>query len=542
MKDKYVVWGTGNITRELLEKYEELEVSFFVDNDESKKGKTFYGKRIWHPIEVRDWGDVFVIISTVAYKQIENQLIQYGLKKDIDYALYFEYLEDIGFEGIEDKIEESIFNIPDEYNKKILIFNDIALKKENEKKYFLKMQKMSDEFEAVFVIEEIEKKYLDDNHIKGIVRPAALSRVYYSRAKKNCQISDEIKKTVECDKVLKKAVTNLRLKSPDMQKYYEYALVYYYREYIYKLLKKISPKAIFIRNTFEALNSIVEEVCISLGVEVVHTEMGVITGTLTFDFGGEMGRSYPTLYSKKFKQLQISEEEISEAYKIWEYIATTNMNRKVQYKLNLEESVIKRIDNKKPTILYAGQYDFSSGIQPYDEISQKFHSPFLKSSLEGAIMLATIAEKNEWNFIYKPHPAMNLLNERYDMLPKSVIVAEGIGINYLIELADVTITILSQTAYDALIRNKPVVMLGYMQLKNKGCTYEAFEEEKVEESIYMALKNGFTKEQKEAFAKHIAQVCKYYVYDDEDERTLRYGRKMPKTWDDLKYLKKEMEI
>ncbi len=541
VKRKYVVWGTGNITKELINKYKELEVAFFIDNDEKKKGTLLFGKRIWHPSEEINWKEVFIIISTVVYKQIENQLIQYGLKKDIDYAFYFEYMEGIGFKEIDKQIENVILNIPDEYKGKVLCFNDIALKKEVERKYYSKLGEKKRDFEIIYVVEEIEKDCLDNGVLKGIVRPSSLSRVYYSREKKDYELCDEIINAVEKERVLKKAATNLRLKSPDMQKYYEYALVYYYKQFICKLLKATFPKAVIIRNTFEALNSITEKECNFLGIEVIHAEIGVITGTLTFDFGGEMGRSYPALYPHKFMQLEVTEEEITEAYKICNYIAKTNMNRKVQYKLNIDEHVKKRIDISKPTILYAGQYDFSSGIQPYDDISKEFHSPFLASSLEGAVILAEIAEKNGWNFIYKPHPTMSLLNERYDTLPESVIIAEGIGINYLIELADVVVTILSQTAYDALIRNKPVVMLGYMQLKDKGCTYQAFEKEKIEETIFSALKEGFTITQKKAFYKHIAQVCKYYVYDDETERALRYGRKMPEKWEDFKLLKNIME-
>lgn len=537
---KYVVWGTGNITKELIAKYNDLKIAFFIDNDEGKRGKILYGRRIWHPSEIINWSEIFIIISTVAYRQIENQLIHYGLKKDIDYAIYFEYMDDMNFANVEKQIEEVILNIPAEYKGKILCFNDIALKNEAEKKYYLDMNERCLDFEAIFVVEQTEEKYLDNGKIKGIVRPASLSRVYYSRAKKKYDIEKDIVVTVENERHLKKAAKNLRLKSPDMQKGYEYALVYYHRSFVQKLLETTVPKAVIIRNTFEALNSITEEECRRCGIEVVHAELGVIPGTFTFDIGGEMGRSYPAIYPQQFMQLKITDEEVNEAYEIWNYIARENMNRKIQYKLNFDECVKKRIDINKPTILYAGQYDFSSGIQPYDDVCKKFYSPFLKSSLEGADMLAEMAERNGWNFIYKPHPSMSLLNERYDTLPESVVIAEGIGINYLIDLADVVVTIISLTAYDALIRNKPVVMLGYMQLKDKGCTYQAFEKEKVEEVICQALESGFTQEQKEAFARHIAQVCKYYVYDDNTERPLRYGRKMPEEWEDLKLLKTKM--
>lgn len=48
------------------------------------------------------------------------------------------------------------------------------------------------------------------------------------------------------------------------------------------------------------------------------------------------------------------------------------------------------------------------------------------------------------------------------------IIANNVDINKLIDLATVCVTILSQAAYVALIREKPVVMLGYNQLKEKA--------------------------------------------------------------------------
>lgn len=58
-------------------------------------------------------------------------------------------------------------------------------------------------------------------------------------------------------------------------------------------------------------------------------------------------------------------------------------------------------------------------------------------------------------------------------------------------------------------------------------SYEAFRKEQIEEQIQLALKNGFTMEQKEKFKRHIAQICKYYVYEDKwFEKNISYGKSM----------------
>jgi hypothetical protein len=76
-------------------------------------------------------------------------------------------------------------------------------------------------------------------------------------------------------------------------------------------------------------------------------------------------------------------------------------------------------------------------------------------------------------------------------------------------------------------------MLGYTQSKGKDITYESFEKDKIEDTIKEAIDNGFTKKQQEAFVVHLAQVLKYYLYDDMTERRLRFGKPIPKSIDEL---------
>ena len=102
-------------------------------------------------------------------------------------------------------------------------------------------------------------------------------------------------------------------------------------------------------------------------------------------------------------------------------------------------------------------------------------------------------------------------------------LVEDANINNLIDFSDL-ITVFSQSAYIALLRSKPVLMLGYMQLKNKGCTYEAFSLDAIEDKIHLALKKGYTGKQKYFFTKHVAQLLRYYLFDDMCERKVRFGK------------------
>ena len=110
---------------------------------------------------------------------------------------------------------------------------------------------------------------------------------------------------------------------------------------------------------------------------------------------------------------------------------------------------------------------------------------------------------------------------------------DAADINDVIDFSDVTITILSSTAYVALIRKKPVVMLGYNQLRRKDCTYEAFTKDNIDFAISSAINEGFSQKQQDAFTKHIAQLLKYYLYADLEVGAVTFGKPLPKNINDV---------
>lgn len=172
-------------------------------------------------------------------------------------------------------------------------------------------------------------------------------------------------------------------------------------------------------------------------------------------------------------------------------------------------------------------------VVPYTDNSSKYHSPIFKSSVESAICLGEIAKEKRWNIIYKPHPMAHFTEEEKNRIPENVIIIERADINEIIDCSDVVITILSATAYDSLLRYTPTVMLGYNQLKSKGCTYDAFKKDEIVIQIEKAIKEGFTKEQQGIFLIHIAQLLKYYLNDDMKDREIRYGRPIPQTIEEV---------
>ncbi len=303
-------------------------------------------------------------------------------------------------------------------------------------------------------------------------------------------------------------------------------------KYYLKTLQALDVSDIICLGSTTPQHRILMEICREHGIRIIFTHPGVLPGTLAFEEGGEVGESPVTLHADRFKSLPITSEEDRQAADVWRYLRESGLNRKIQPKNGLSEDSERRIDKSKPIVLFMGQNDVESYMVPYTDETKKYWSPIFESSTDAAVYLANLCEKNGWNFIYKPHP-MYSRPEQVERLPANTIFIEFGNINDIIDRCDVAVTILSSANYVALIRKKPVVMLGYNQIKGTGCCYEAYEENRIEAAIKEALTKGFTEEQQRNFQTHIAQLVKYYLYDDMQPRELRYGKAAPKSFEDF---------
>jgi CDP-glycerol glycerophosphotransferase (TagB/SpsB family) len=139
--------------------------------------------------------------------------------------------------------------------------------------------------------------------------------------------------------------------------------------------------------------------------------------------------------------------------------------------------------------------------------------------------IAKLGEQNNWNVIYKPHPLTltQLKDNDHFQMPKNVIYIESGDMYDVFKVSDVVITIVSAVSYSALIKNIPVVQLGYQCLHGQDCAYDALSFEAIEPVIKQALKDGRTDEQKANFERHCAQLLKYYLFDDMQPNHTRYG-------------------
>ncbi len=373
--------------------------------------------------------------------------------------------------------------------------------------------------------EQVAEKINSNIEIQ-ILRKVPMNKGYDSAI--SVILSTEAQKLICEKKYLREAIINIKARFHDMgENYPELLVVYLYKYYkkIIEVYRQENAPVIFIMwNEFTAMHHILKNVCFEENVEILFMEFGPIPGTFIIESHGQMGESFPACKPREFKSQFVSEEEIKKTKELLKFLKDSGLNRNKQPINNNVEILKKQLKRSRPVITYFGQNDYESGLYPYTENTKEFHSPAFKTSNELAEELVKLAKKYDWNFIYKPHPLIYSPGDNYTLRGKNVFYVSDVDINELIDISDVVVTILSASSYNALIRDTATVMVGYTQLKGKGCTYEAFKKEELEKTICDAVKKGYTVEQKFAFYKHCAQMNKFYQYDDLTSKKGTWGR------------------
>jgi MoaA/NifB/PqqE/SkfB family radical SAM enzyme len=87
---KPVIWGTGNNARKLASQPNAVLPDCYIDNNINIK--VFNGIEVKHPDEIDDWKDYFIIIAVARYRDIKEQLEDYGLSENEDFISFYKYL------------------------------------------------------------------------------------------------------------------------------------------------------------------------------------------------------------------------------------------------------------------------------------------------------------------------------------------------------------------------------------------------------------------------------------------------------------------
>ncbi len=282
---------------------------------------------------------------------------------------------------------------------------------------------------------------------------------------------------------------------------------------------------------FNSRHHAMTDLCRKFKKPYLYTEFGALPGTMSFDVGGQMAESWVARFSEIFLKLPLDKNDLSIAKKYLDYIRETKKTREKQIpdeSLKLVFERAKKLNRK--IVFYAGSSDYASGMLPSSLPRSKVHSPIYKDTIDALKHLSELAEKNDWQIVFKPHPSMERYHKNPNILfPDRVDVVMGASIFECMDNSDIVVTILSQVSYYALIYHHPCVLLGINQLSDKGCVYQVKSHGEVELILLQAIQKGLCLEHKKKWLQHVAQLLKYYLFAVEEDVAHIIGRSAEET-------------
>lgn len=528
MKNK-VLWGAGNNAVGFLDEHAKFVPSFIIDSAPHKNNTNLRTYKIINPSHVDCWEELFIVVTVDRCAEIIQFIEEKGLLHGRDYILHSEYIEKSTLDETEQEIERFIEQISNSnFSGYEVVFSHFFYDSPSREMatFWNKVCKTRRPLVLFWdAYNPVNKEILKKAEFPVFIMPGVLRNFEkFAKSIEDEIIPEKIVASVEAKQYLKWVAENIRLRYLDISRNAEYVIAYYADIIINKILDLLTPERVYIFNSFRAWHFALKAICDKKKIEVGCFEFGPLEGTYQLDFCGLMGESMPCMDAERFNQKIVTESDIEDTEKILDYMYETEINRYRQPNADVNEFFSNTFSKNKPIVLYAGQNDFESGLQPRTDDVEARHSPIFSGSMETAVYLWNLCKKNHLDFVYKPHPSMVVRADKFGLWTDSMPVLRFGDINKAIDCADIVITINSSIAYIALIRKKPTILLGYMQLSHNNACYEAYNREGIEQSLLCAAKNGITGTQKKNFVVHVARMLKYYLYDTLMPRELRYGR------------------
>ncbi len=272
-----------------------------------------------------------------------------------------------------------------------------------------------------------------------------------------------------------------------------------------------APKKIIVWHQWNSLMHLSKALSDEKSIPIIFSHEGAIADTLELDMQGELAESFVISDSTQFNSLKISETELNNTKQYLNGYRESSFDRKRQLNTGNVKKLIDELKQKgKKIIFYAGVNDWQTGMLPVWYSHSSLHSPFFIDSYDALMYLKRLAHNNDWYILFKPHP--NVPPQDRSFIDERTIMLKNANVIECIKEADITVTLVSTLAYQALNHNKAVVMLGKNLISHSGSTYNPKSIFDIEQMIFDALNEKDWARKNEKYLLHVAQLLKYYYF------------------------------
>ncbi len=285
--------------------------------------------------------------------------------------------------------------------------------------------------------------------------------------------------------------------------------------YLMQTLSFYRPNVVVYWSRYSLVPRILEYICRDLGIPMITMELGVLPDTLGFDCMGHMGESWVAQCADEFNALALDDADLANAEAYLDRVRSERPSRNKAIEVGGEtgRQFARLAESDKKVLLVVGSNDAASGNVPYDQKAEEFHSPFFRDNDEIVAHFSELySDDPTVEVVYKPHPIAITRGLDLSRDYPGVIVVSDCDLEQCIEVADLVVVNVSQSSYEALLRDKPVLMLGINQINGSGAVYQPKDRDDIDRAVMKALSGGLTEEQSRQFSHHVARLLKYYLY------------------------------
>lgn len=271
-----------------------------------------------------------------------------------------------------------------------------------------------------------------------------------------------------------------------------------------RAIRRRRPALAVVWNAFHPRSRIARAALAEGGVPTIFAEYGLLPGTIQFDGEDQMAGSLPARFPDAVAALPLSPADIADAAAFVDRVRETRAGRRPPPGDAGGLARLRERAGGRPVILFAGHNAHASGCAAG-------HPALFPTVPAAAAALRAICRRQGWHLAYRPHP---FARRRTGVAECDVLtVVEDGALESLIDGAAVVTTIFSQSAYVALIRARPVVLLGRMPLCGSGAAATPESRAELSAALADAVRDGMPESRRLAFLLHVARLRRYYLYD-----------------------------
>lgn len=515
-----VYWGTGKLCDDLLKNKRIAMPDFFIDS--SGRKKEFYGKKVYLPNEIDNWQDLFVVITIMSSKEVEVILQEHDLHKGKDYLEYREIVEWQDYESIKDRVKQLKKR---EGNNSITLFTMVCTKRDEHFKNFFAEYKKNHANEVCVTLlftDGLDCSFYEKAGFILLDCPEIMIWNGYDRTGEMLEIVKNQKKVLTEEELRTVAEIEEMLTSENRENAKKITAYNYWN--LKEIFELLQPEKLFIWGGSKRMDYILSNMAQKYNIPYCYLEFGYIPGTILMDRMGVGGRSEYVLGNSKLKNLTEGELKEINVPDIFRYIRESRLDTGIFIENSSDEEAISRLDNAKKCVFFPASGDRRPFYNTKTSFWRNAMSPVFESSGEALLFLAELCKKNDWQLIYKQHPPYESdCDERVEAYKDVIFEVKDMEIDKILNYTDTVVCFYSAIEFKTLIHKKPLVQLGHSILSVADCSYKPENKEDLEHSIRRALKDGFTKEQEENFEIFAGQLLKTCLWDNQNERELRYG-------------------